>query len=135
MAAPSRDRVVRVLAAARFVVGIGVVLFPCAAVRLFTGRAGDTPAARLFARGFGARDAAIGAGMLTGPPLPWLAAAGAADAADSLAVLAGWHRLEPRHRAVALVASMTPMLIEVTVLSARCSWKTTSETVFAETNA
>jgi len=54
--------------------------------------------------------------MLAGPPLPWLAAAAAADGADTLAVLIGWRRLDRRRRLIALVASLVPALVGCCVL-------------------
>lgn len=109
-------RPMRVLGFARVAVGAAVFLAPRTAASLFAGPTGDGPVL-LFARCFGARDALIGAGIVTGRSVRWLRTAALADAADAVAVLAGWRGLDRRRRMLALVASLTPAVVEAWVVS------------------
>lgn len=82
----------RLLAAAR--IGIGGTLFaaPRTAARLWLGQDDLPPATAILARGLGARDLALGVGLLVTldndqDPAPWLDAGVAADTADAAAAL------------------------------------------------
>jgi hypothetical protein len=66
--------------------------------RTWVGRFADTPGAKTITRGFGARDIAIGAGLLSAlesgnDPRPWLLMGAAADAGDAVSTLLSWRRL------------------------------------------
>lgn len=91
---------IRLLACGR--IGLGVALFaaPRTAARLWLGR-DVSPAAGVLARGLGARDLALGIGMLVtvddGNDVdPWMDAGVVADTADAAAVLMAREHLEPR---------------------------------------
>lgn len=82
----------RLLAAARVGLGLTMVVAPRVLGRLLVGRVAGGPA-RVLTRGFGARDVAIGAGMLRAlrsgePTLGWVAAGIAADLTDFAAAAA-----------------------------------------------
>lgn len=91
---------IRLLACGR--IGLGMALFaaPRTAARLWLGR-DLPPAAGVLARGLGARDLALGIGMLVtvddGDDVdPWMDAGVVADTADAAAVLMAREHLEPR---------------------------------------
>lgn len=100
------------LGGARLAVGLAFVLAPGALGRALVGGDADTPGARLFVRGFGARDMLLGAGVLLArrpaETRAWLAAAGIADAIDAAATVAGRPRLTRGHRALAFTVSVVP---------------------------
>jgi hypothetical protein len=80
------------MAIARVAIGAGLIAAPALAMPTWVGRRGVTPAARLLARAIGARDMAIGIGLLAGmqrgaPLRAWLAAGMLADATDLVATL------------------------------------------------
>jgi hypothetical protein len=77
----------------RVVVGTLLFMAPRKVMSGWVGDPGSAPATPVAARAAGARDAAIGLGLLLalegdGKPRRWLEAGAIADAADSLAVLA-----------------------------------------------
>jgi hypothetical protein len=80
------------LSIARIVIGGGLIVAPQLATPMWIGRRGLTPAARLLTRALGARDMAIGIGVLGGlrsdaDLRPWLAAGMLADATDLVATI------------------------------------------------
>ena len=78
----------RFVAIARVGIGGGLIAAPQLFTPMWVGPRGLTPAAKLFARAVGARDAAIGAGALAGGPVrPWILAGIAADATDLVATV------------------------------------------------
>jgi hypothetical protein len=84
-----------------FAVGLGLAAAPRLITGMWLGAAGLTPAANVLARSMGARDAAIGAGLLAaiergGSQRAWLTAGVAADAADLAATVAQREQLPPR---------------------------------------
>lgn len=91
---------IRLLACGR--IGLGMALFaaPRTAARLWLGRE-VSPAAGVLARGLGARDLALGIGMLVavdddGDVDPWMDAGVVADTADAVAVLLAREHLDVR---------------------------------------
>jgi hypothetical protein len=78
----------RFIGIARVAIGAGLLVAPRAFTPIWVGRRGFSPAAKLFTRALGARDAAIGAGSLAATELrPWLLAGIAADATDLVATV------------------------------------------------
>ena len=81
------------LAAGRIALGAGLIVKPDLVTGIWLGRDGRRPAIGALSRGFGARDAALGAGTLGamrsgGSLRPWILAGIAADATDLVAVYA-----------------------------------------------
>jgi hypothetical protein len=79
-------------ASSRIAFGAALALAPSVTARAWVGRAGRQPGAHVIATAMGARDAALGAGILAAlrggqPPGPWLRAATFSDLADLLATL------------------------------------------------
>ena len=105
----SDEELARGLAWAR--VGIGVLCFlaPGWAIKMWVGERADQPVSKMAVRGFGARDAAIGLGLLHaldggGSPRKWLEASAMADAADAIGTLGSWSDLS-KPRAMLLLLS------------------------------
>lgn len=101
----------RALAWVRILVGSFLFLAPRTAAKLWTGEDEDGVTAVLAVRGAGARDAALGAGLLIalerGAPVQrWLEAGAVVDAADACGTLTAWRDL-PKWRAVLLLGSET----------------------------
>jgi hypothetical protein len=102
----------RALAVARVGVGAGLFAFPGLAGSMWVGRDARSAGVRTFSRGFGMRDAIIGAGLfraLEGGDSDeirrWLLYGAAADGADLVGTLASWRRL-PRARRVLVLAGI-----------------------------
>ena len=100
----------RGLAAARIGLGVVAFVFPSVPGKPWIGQEATRPGARLFARALGARDAALGLGLLLAdrhdrPIRGWLEAGGLADAGDVLATLIGWKAAAPRTRWLVLAAA------------------------------
>lgn len=77
---------------ARVAIGAGLIVAPRLATPLWIGARGVTPASKLLTRALGARDMAIGLGVLAGlraggPLRPWIAAGMLADATDVVATV------------------------------------------------
>jgi hypothetical protein len=105
------------LGLARLCVGLVIFALPKRAGWLFAGEAGNSTAVTIFARGFAARDIAIGANLFNSflrecSPRPWLVSAGIADLSDAIAVLLVWRHLPSRHLWLAFLASIIPAAIE-----------------------
>ncbi|HZT68009.1 MAG TPA: hypothetical protein VFA11_19655 [Acidimicrobiales bacterium] len=103
------SRSIGALAAARVVLGAGLLLFPGLARPWLGDSAGDR-ATRVVVRSFAARDAIIGAGALIAlrrqrPVRGWVEAGAAADGADAVASLLAWGRLPTSGRLVPLFAA------------------------------
>jgi hypothetical protein len=101
----------RALATARIGVGASLFAFPGLAGGMWVGREAKSAGVRTFARGFGVRDAIIGAGLFralengdTDEIRRWLLFGAAADAADLVGTLASWRRLPPVRRTLTLAA-------------------------------
>jgi hypothetical protein len=82
----------RFLAGTRVAIGLALFVAPRQAARSWLGDAVDDAGARMGVRGLGARDVALGAGLLAaiedgGSPDRWLEAGAVADLADAAAVL------------------------------------------------
>ena len=99
----------RWLAVARVNVGAGLFLFPGLAAATWVGRDAKTAGVRTLSRGFGMRDAIIGAGLFralengdSDEIRRWLLFGAAADAADLVGTLASWRRLPPVRRTLVL---------------------------------
>jgi hypothetical protein len=100
-------------------VGGFLVLAPGRAISLWTGGP-PTPAARLAARGLGARDVVLGVGTLAalagkGSAGRWLRGAAAADAADFAATLAAIGDLPRTRRLLWLASSGTAAVVGLRV--------------------
>ncbi|MBV8981925.1 MAG: hypothetical protein JO086_13565 [Acidimicrobiia bacterium] len=102
----------RWLALGRISVGASLFAAPGLAGGLWVGRDAKSAGVRTFARGFGVRDAIIGAGLFqaleTGDAdeiRRWLLFGAAADAADLMGTLATWRRL-PRFRRLVTLAGI-----------------------------
>jgi len=98
----------RYLALGRLGVGATMFLAPKWTGRTWVGRQADTSGAKTITRGFGARDAAIGLGLLMAledgkGASRWLVAGALSDAGDTLSTLFSWSRL-PRLARLTILA-------------------------------
>jgi hypothetical protein len=98
----------RLLGLARIVLGAASFVAPRWVVRMWTSEDSMSTTLPMAVRGLGARDAAIGIGLLValendGAVSRWLEASALSDAADALSTLAAWRRL-PGFRRVWLLA-------------------------------
>ena len=89
----------------RALIGASLIAAPTVATRSWLGA--DGPAAKVLGRALGARDLALGAGLLWAlgrdePAHAWLVAAVLADGVDAGATLLGWSDLPPAGRAAVL---------------------------------
>jgi hypothetical protein len=87
-------------AVGRMVLGAALVAAPEHATRAWIGAAASTSVAKLLARALGARDLALGAGLLWAqrrqePEHPWITAAALADTVDAAATVGAWRSLPP----------------------------------------
>lgn len=92
----------------RVVIGAACLLAPKKVARAWTGETLDTEVSKMGVRGIGARDVAIGLGILVSldngrPVRGWLEASAIADFADAFGTLTGWKRL-PKLRRWGLLA-------------------------------
>jgi len=99
----------RWLAVGRVNVGASLFAFPGLAGGTWVGREAKSAGVRTFARGFGVRDAIIGAGLFRALEngnndeiRRWLLFGAAADAGDLVGTLASWRGLPPVRRMLAL---------------------------------
>ena len=99
----------RALAVGRMGVGAGLFLAPGLAAATWVGRDAKSAGVRTFSRGFGMRDAVIGAGLFRALEngdadeiRRWLLFGAAADGADLVGTLASWRRLPPVRRVLVL---------------------------------
>jgi hypothetical protein len=99
----------RMLAIGRMAVGGGLFALPGLSASTWVGRDAQTAGVRTFSRGFGVRDAVIGAGLFralengdTDEIRRWLLFGAAADAGDLVGTLASWRRLPPVRRTLVL---------------------------------
>jgi hypothetical protein len=99
----------RSLAMARMGVGASLFLLPGLTAATWVGRDAKTAGVRTFSRGFGVRDAVIGAGLFralengdTDEIRRWLLFGAAADASDLVGTLASWRSLPPVRRTLVL---------------------------------
>ncbi|HJR45539.1 MAG TPA: hypothetical protein VJ927_08020 [Actinomycetota bacterium] len=88
----------RLLAWGRIGIGLAGVLMPRFLARVWTGAPQPDFPTNMIARGLGARDIAIGAGLLAslegaGSPRMWLQAGAAADASDALGTMSSFSDL------------------------------------------
>jgi hypothetical protein len=109
----------RLLATGRTLVGATLVAAPGPAITAWTGGPATT-AARVAARGLGARDVVLGVGALAalsrvGSARPWLKGAAAADAADFVATLAAFDDLPRGRRVLWLVTAGTAAVVGLRV--------------------
>lgn len=82
----------RLLAGSRIAIGLALFVAPRQAARRWVGDVVDHAGTRMALRGLGARDVALGAGLLAsleaaGPTHRWLEAGAVADLADAAAVV------------------------------------------------
>jgi hypothetical protein len=89
------------LACGRIAIGVASLLAPGLVGRTMTGRDGSEGGTRLFARMVGARDLALGLGVLVAlergaPVRGWLEASAVVDGIDAAAVLLARHHIRPR---------------------------------------
>jgi hypothetical protein len=102
--------VARQIALARIALGTGLTIAPGLVARSWIGSDATRTGAKVLSAGFGARDVAIGAGLLHaldngGDPRPWLVVGAAGDLADMLATLAARRSLPFGRIGVAAVAA------------------------------
>jgi hypothetical protein len=88
----------------RAAIGAALIAAPALVTQGWLGDDARTDAARVLGRALGARDAALGLGLVQalssgGSARPWLQAAALADAVDASATLLAWKRLPPAGRA------------------------------------
>lgn len=90
----------------RAAIGAALLAAPALVTQGWLGDDARTDAARVLGRALGARDAALGLGLVgalatgkRGAAQPWLQAAALADAVDAAATLLAWKRLPPAGRA------------------------------------
>jgi peptide-methionine (R)-S-oxide reductase len=99
------------LAWSRIVLGVTAILAPTVPLRPWIGRAEAwRPQAKLLARSLGARDVALGMGVILaqkhdGPIRGWVEAGGLADAGDLLGTLFAWGHLPKAGRLTVLAAA------------------------------
>ena len=113
----------RVMGTARIVVGASMFLAPKWAGRTWVGRDADTPGAKTITRGFGARDVAIGIGLLSAledgkGAGRWLLLGAVADGGDALSTLLSWPRL-PRLARLTIFAGAATACVTGAWLSSR----------------
>jgi hypothetical protein len=101
----------RLLGLARLVLGAAAFAAPRSFTRMWTGEGEGSTTLPMAVRGLGARDVAIGVGILValendGPVSRWLEAAAVADAADAVATVTSWRQL-PGLRRLGLFALET----------------------------
>lgn len=106
-AAMESQAIGRQLGIGRIVIGAALTLAPRRTGRGWLGDIAMQPGAAVAVRSLGARDIAIGAGLVraldTGADTkPWLLASAAADAADAIGTLIAWKHLARRGRLVTL---------------------------------
>ena len=99
----------RWLALGRINVGVGMFALPGLTASTWVGRDAQTAGVRTISRGFGVRDAIIGAGLFRALEngdkdeiRRWLLFGAAADGADLIGTLASWRRLPPVRRTLVL---------------------------------
>ena len=99
----------RTLGIARIVVGSAMFLMPNLVAKLWTGERADGVSADLGLRGMGARDVALGLGLVMAldrgaPVRGWLEAGVLSDSADAVGTLMNWRDL-PAWRSLPLIAA------------------------------
>ena len=92
----------RLLGWVRIITGVLLFFFPHLAARMWTGRRNEDPTTDLALKGMGARDIALGVGLVTAletgaPVRGWLEGAAISDAGDAFGTLVSWRDL-PRGR-------------------------------------
>ena len=103
--------IARLLGMGRIAIGVALVLAPRRFGRSWVGAAAESGGGRLALRATGARDIAIGYGVVraldSGDPSTrlWVTLAGGCDLADAAATLAAYRSLPKRKRALSLVVS------------------------------
>lgn len=117
-------RAAAAVAALRVVLGVIAVVRPGAAARPWVGATRDAPAAVVLGRAAGARDIALGAGLLASAARgdaratrDWTAAGAFCDLSDLGATLAAWGRL-PRTRALVALAAGGAALVGAAAVAA-----------------
>lgn len=106
----------RQLGLGRIVIGSALALAPRRTGRAWLGDIATQPGAAVAVRSLGARDIAIGAGLVraldTGADTrPWLLASAAADAADAIGTLLAWKHLARRGRLLTLVMASAATVV------------------------
>jgi hypothetical protein len=103
----------------RFVFGMGFLLAPSTILRIWWARGGASgPIASGLARGLGARDAALGLGILAAvlrrePSRGWLLAAAGADATDLVLTLTNAYPFGRRTRLLSLAGIALYAMLEL----------------------
>lgn len=100
----------RLIAAGRVLIGSALLVAPKQAARGWLGDTAEDPATQTAVRAFGARDIALGLGVLLAirrgrSPRGWVEAGILADAADAAATLIAWKHLPRFGRAATLVVA------------------------------
>src|SRR3712207_5437141 len=94
----SDEELARGLAWARIVIGAMCFFAPRWTIKMWVGERADDHISKMGIRGIGARDVAIGLGIIHsldsgGSPRKWLEASAMADAADAVGTLSSWSEL------------------------------------------
>jgi hypothetical protein len=119
----SDEELARGLAWARIGIGVMCFLAPALSIKLWVGERVEEPVSKMGIRGLGARDAAIGLGMLHaldggGSPRKWLEASAMADAADAIGTLGSWRDLSKPRALFLLVTEVGAALLGVRLADA-----------------
>lgn len=101
---------VKLIAAGRVLIGTALTLAPRQAARGWLGDAAEDPATQVAVRALGARDLALGLGVLLAirrgrSPRGWVEAGILSDGVDAVATLAAWRYLPRTGRAMTLVVA------------------------------
>jgi hypothetical protein len=104
----------RTFGVARIAVGAGLFAVPSLAAAMWVGRDARAAGVRTFSRGFGARDAALGIGLLAALEdgdndaiRRFLLLGVLADAGDLVGTVTNWRRLPPVRRTMVAAAIVT----------------------------
>jgi hypothetical protein len=113
----------RILGLVRTVLGVGMLLMPKTSVRALIGQEAKPYPTNMFARGLGARDAAIGIGILAAlendaPVRGWLEASALSDIGDAIGTLSAWRDLPGLRRLLLLVTEVGVATLAMQLASA-----------------
>lgn len=108
------------ISGARVAIGIALLVAPGRAARPWIGADADRVAVKALARGFGARDLALGLGTLFAlrrgsKARGWMEAGAVCDALDAGSVLLSWRGLPSPARALVLATASTAAVTNVAI--------------------
>ncbi|MGH2809137.1 MAG: hypothetical protein ACRDKT_17875 [Actinomycetota bacterium] len=119
----SDEELARGLAWARIVIGVLCFLAPRWTIKMWVGERAEDVVSKMGIRGLGARDVAIGLGIIHSldsgsSPRRWLEASAMADAADAIGTLGGWRDLSKPRAVMLLVTEVGAALLGVRLADA-----------------